>query len=271
MEFREEVISMPGKLIKNFDRPLFRQAHGDVDKRKYIADMISEYNSEMKREWSEEEKVLWVSEGNRKTHCRSYSTMPGVTCVNNYKFPPCFTSGNCYALADMTYSNVRAKAVHNTVLIKKYPAYFEKSYKEMNQLGMPRLHVEGDFVNETELDIVNKYTKTLTMTYTKHYDMVSNYFNSHEQNQNLIIIFSEWNGYPMPNPHNFPVSKVYPTVNQYINWKCDRICGHLEATKDGYLFEKGNCQECLLHHYMNDGKGGCFDLKAGMTVGMLAH
>ena len=261
---------MAGKLIKN-DKPLFRNAHGDVNKRKYIADMIREYHDEMKRDWGEEEKVLWVSEGNKKTHCRSYSTMPGITCINNYKFPPCFTSGNCYAIADMAHPNVRAKAVHNTVLIEKYPEYFERSYVQMNLLGMPRLHVEGDFVNMDELDIVNKNTKNLTMTYTKHYDMVNKYFDQHERNQNLIIIFSEWKDYPMRNPHNFPVSKVYPTVNQYIKADCDRKCGNLFGAEDGYLFTKGNCSECLLHHYMNDGLGGCFDLREVMSVKMLAH
>lgn len=45
-------MEMSGKLIKkqNFDKPLFRSAHGDVDKRKYIAEMIREYHNEMKRE-----------------------------------------------------------------------------------------------------------------------------------------------------------------------------------------------------------------------------
>lgn len=264
---------MSGKLIKerDFDHELFRNAHMEVDKRQYIIDMIDEYHYEKKRRWRDEEKVLWISEGNEKTHCRSYSTMPGITCINNCKFPPCFTSGNCYAIYDMMYPKVRAKAVHNTVLIEKYPEYFERSYLQMNLLGMPRLHVEGDFVNVKELDIVNKNTKTLTMAYTKHYNMVNKYFDKHEKNPNLVIIFSEWNGYPMRNPHNFPVSKVYPTVNKYIKAECDRQCGELFCAEDGYLFTKGNCSECLLHHYMNDGLGGCFDLREGMSVKMLAH
>ena len=109
------------------------------------------------------------------------------------------------------------------------------------------------------------------MTYTKHYDMVNRYFDNHEQNPNLIIIFSEWDGYPMPNPYNLPVCKVYPTVNKYINGRYDKPCGKLNRTEDGYLFSKGNCSDCLLNHYRWNGMGGCFDLMHGMSVGMLAH
>lgn len=265
---------MASKLIKDGNQNLFRHAHGDVTERKPYIKMMNLFKAEMEREWKPEEKQIWYSEGNIKANVRSYSTMPGFSCMRNGEFPPCFTSGACYALGDIIYPKVLEKAVHNTVLILKYPEEFRESYRALNAQGMPRLHVEGDFVNETELDVVNTESKTVVMTYTKKYEMCNRYFETHKRNPNFILIYSEWDGLEMENPHGFPTCKVYATADRYMNANVSRRCSYLKDNGDGtYTFEKGKCAECLMRHYMNNGKegGGCFDLHEGMTVGMLAH
>lgn len=265
---------MASKIIKDGDRNLFRHAHSDVTAQKPYMKMMARFREEMARDWADEEKVIRVSDGNEKANVRNYSTMPGFSCMSGGHYPPCFTSGAGYCLRDMIYPVPRGNAVHNTVLILKYPDEFRASYRALNAQGMPRLHVEGDFVNETELDVANTESKTIVMTYTKRYAMCNKYFKTHKRNPNFILIYSAWDGLKMENPHNMPVCNVYATANAYKAADVSRRCSYLTENADGtYEFRKGKCAECLMRHYMNNGKegGGCFDLHEGMTVGMLAH
>lgn len=107
---------------------MFRHAQSSAFEYKQVQTMIALFKSEMAREWDDDEKVIYWSSGNSKTHIPSYSTMPGLDCVgDNGAFPPCFVSGECYALRDIIYTGCMANAVHNSVLIRKYPEAFRKS------------------------------------------------------------------------------------------------------------------------------------------------
>lgn len=257
--------------IKNGNKVLFRQARSAVNEQKPFVKMMNFFREEMAREWSDEEKVLYVSKGNDKADVVSYSTMPGFTCMRNGQYPPCFTSGAGYCLRDIIYPEVMKKAVHNTVLILKYPAEYRESYKAFNAMGMPRLHVEGDFVNETELDVVNTESKTIVMTYTKQYDLCNKYFDTHKLNPNFKLLYSAWDGLEMKNPHGFKKCAICATAEEFLKVVGPK-CGCLKKRPDGsYTLNKGKCSQCLIRHYMNGGlkDGGCFD--DGEVIYMLAH
>lgn len=262
------------KVIKCADKDLFKHARGDVFERKSWSNMMTRY-SEVYAEadsWTEEEKVIYTSEGNDKTHHSSYSMMPGFTCMTNGKFPPCWTSGKCYAWSDIIYPDVIEKAVHNTVLLLKYPEEFRKSYRVLNEVGLPRIHVEGDFANKGELDIVNTETTTITLTYTKKYDLCNKYFDVNEKNKGLQLLYSKWDELEMKNPHHFPECHVYATIAEFLAADGAQKCGHVTTKEDGtYEFIKGDCSVCLMNHLLKNGKGGCYDLKRGEAVDMLAH
>lgn len=261
------------KLIHE-NRKLGRTARTDVSSWKMMVSMMDSFHREMEtaEEWDFKQKQLRCSSGNKKTHLRSYSTMPGFSCMTSGTLPPCFTSGACYALRDMMYPGARENAVHNTVLILKFPEAFRESYRCNNFIGMERLHVEGDFLNRNHLAIVNEETQRPAMTYTKKYKMATDYFSEHKRNSNLHLIFSEWDGLPMYNPLNFPTCHVCKSCEEFLNLDVEQKCGSVKRNGDGtYSFERGNCSVCLAHHLVGDGKGGCFDLKDGETVAMLAH
>jgi len=116
------------RVIADCKKALFRNARSSVFDYKSIETMVEQYKKEMARDWADEEKTIRWSNGNSKTGIPSYSTMPGLDCIRpDGSFPPCFTSGACYALRDIIYPECLGNAVHNSVLIRKYPEAFQKS------------------------------------------------------------------------------------------------------------------------------------------------
>lgn len=135
------------------------------------------------------------------TGCR-----PGVPCAD----------GACYALkAYRMYKQTRAAWDHNLQLAMQEPnIYFgslmselEKRSKRKNKLF--RWHVAGDILSplyfENMVRIAHAFPEWRFLVFTKQYSIVNN----HEQPNipaNLAIMFSQWPGLPMENPHNFPVA-----------------------------------------------------------------
>lgn len=116
------------KTVNGESKKMSRHAQKAVTGYKQVQTMVALFKSKMAREWNDDEKVIYWSSGNSKTHIPSYSTMPGLDCIGeNGTLPPCFTSGECYALRDITHTRCMANAVHNSVLIRKYPEAFRKS------------------------------------------------------------------------------------------------------------------------------------------------
>lgn len=271
---------MGNKRIKDVNKSQFRNAQKPVPEWLSIKNMMKLFHEEMHREWGEEEKVIHWSNGNSKTHTVSYSTMPGFTCMHNGEFPPCYTTGQGYCLYDLRNPNVLINAVHNTVLLLRFPEKFEESLFLMCSTHTSmRLHVEGDFANVNEVAIIDRVTRKtncVVMTYTKKYNLINRYVKEHEMfADNFVLLFSKWEGLEMDNPYNFPVVNIYETVDEYLKAKDEQKCGFISENQkaDGtvYEFTMGNCAECFLHHVMKDGKGGCFDMKHGQSTAMLAH
>lgn len=278
------------KIIKDLDKVLFRQAQKPIEERIYIEKMYEYFNSEMKREWAEDEKVIWFSETNSKTGMVSYSTAPLISCMVNGKIPPCAENGNCYAISDMRLQTVRERAVHNTVLILRFPEAFKESLRKLFMMNVcMRCHVEGDFVNLNEIEIIDEvcaeFPHTQFNAYTKKYALMNYYIRTHKTethqlNGGFKLAYSEWKGLPMDNPYGFPVVHVYSTLREYLESNDSRKCGYVEENmNDTYTFHVGNCRKCFENHIMNNGNlgGGCFDLKQTdnpneiESVGMLAH
>lgn len=279
---------MADKIIKNLDKNLFRKAKMSVEDRKYIVAMRQLFEQEMSRDWTEEEKVIWFSETNSKTGMVSYSTAPIISCMHNGKIPPCAEDGGCYAITDMRLPIVRERAVHNTVLILRFPEHFKESLRKLFMMNLClRCHVEGDFVNANEIRIVDEVCEEFPYVdfnaYTKKYALMNAYVEkkpNHELNGGFKLAFSEWDGLEMENPYGFPVVHVYATLREYIESNDTRKCGFVEENADGtYTFHVGNCRQCFENHRFNNGNlgGGCFDLKQSdnpdeiESVGMLAH
>lgn len=271
---------MGNKLIKNANKVQFRNAQKPVQEWLSIKKMMELFHNEMHREWSDEEKVILKSEGNSKTHIVSYSLMPGLTCMHNGKFPPCYYTGQGYCLYDLRNPNALKNAVHNTVLLMKYTEEFKKSLLLIcSTHASMRLHVEGDFANVNHLRIVDEVTRKtncVVMTYTKKYDMVNKYVERHGLfADNFVLLFSKWEGLEMNNPYNFPVVNVYKTVDEYLKANDEQKCGFITENhlEEGvvYDFVMGNCANCFMNHIMQNGRGGCFDMKHGESTAMLAH
>ena len=118
-----------------------------------------------------------------------------------------------------------------------------------------RMHVAGDIPTYDYLvDMVatakeNPHCDTLV--FTKRYDFVNNFINNGGIiPKNLHLIFSEWVGMAMENPHDIPVAHViFKGEEPKENWN---IC-------------TGNCLECAKR------KVNCWNLKNGEHVAFHEH
>lgn len=78
-----------------------------------------------------------------------------------------------------------------------------------------RWHVSGDIPDydylERMIKIAIDHPDFLFWTYTKNYFVVNEYVKNHSGDrfkaipENLVIMFSEWDGMPLINPYNFPI------------------------------------------------------------------
>ena len=117
-----------------------------------------------------------------------------------------------------------------------------------------RFHVSGDIPDMNYLDQMVKLAEDLPGTtflaFTKQYNFINNFLQYAQIPSNLKIIFSEWPGMPMENPHNLPVAHViFKGQEPAESWK---ICG-------------GNCSECACRGV------GCWELKNGEHIAFYEH
>lgn len=196
---------------------------------------------------------LSISNGNKKMgQIPSVSLPPVVTCKN------CETCAKkCYALKlTKIYPSVK-KAYDNNLEILKADrgAYFTqiKAVAMLNKYF--RFHVSGDIIDADYLDRMCKLARELKGTkflaFTKNYEDVNAYFETHKKPANLKLIFSlPFDGCSINNPHNLPTAAVILKGKQPAdNYK---ICG-------------GNCSECACRGV------GCWELKKGETIAFYEH
>lgn len=193
---------------------------------------------------------LCISAGNRKIgKVMNVSLMPIVTCSNCAE---CMYY--CYDVkACLQYSKTVIDArMRNTVILQKNRAeYFRRidsaiSRRKVNKFF--RWHVAGDIVDydyfENMVAIARKHSDFTFWTYTKNYNMVNCWLAYNGKlPQNLIVMFSEWDGVELNNPYNMPTfscklkagNKNHPAEYFETLYKCPGNCDICKACKRGCI------------------------------------
>ena len=191
---------------------------------------------------------MCISSGNRK-----------IGRVLNVSLPPVISCGNCkqcmhfcYDIkACLRYTNTVISArIRNWVILQKdrdeYFRRIDEKLARRRSRKFFRWHVAGDIIDADYLDrmvqLARKYPDFRFCTYTKMYSLVNRY---HDENggrdaipENLVIMFSDWDGVPMPNPYNHPV------------FACRMKDGNKDHDPEYFehLFKcPGNCDYCTEH------------------------
>ena len=196
--------------------------------------------------------MVSISKGNSKMgYIPSVSLPPIVTCAQG-----CACAKKCYAAKlCRIYGTVRKAYNRNLEILKNdIDNYFTQVKAAAMVNKYFRFHVSGDIPNMDYLDRMVKLAQELPGTtflaFTKQYTFINNYLQGATIPDNMKIIFSEWPGMAMENPHNLPVAHViFRGSAPADHWK---ICG-------------GNCSECACRGV------GCWELKAGEHIAFYEH
>jgi len=182
----------------------------------------------------------------------SVSLPPIVTCKHCES-----CSKDCYAARMAAWKKtVREAWQRNLEIVSKdRDSYFLQVKAAAMITRFFRWHVSGDILDIDYFDRMVKMARELKGTeflvFTKNYDDVNEYFQSHKKPANLHLIFSlPFDGARIDNPHNFPTAAVIfkgqEPAPEY------KICG-------------GNCTECACRGV------GCWQLKKGETIAFNKH
>lgn len=199
------------------------------------------------------ENKITISKGNRKMgEIKSISLPPIVTCAEG-----CTCAKKCYAnKLCRIYKNVKKSYDNNLEVLKNNPdKYWEQVDDAISVSRFFRFHVSGDIPTYDYLikliDTANNNPCCDMLVFTKRYGFVNKALdNGLEIPRNLHILFSEWEGMAMENPHDMPVAHViFKGEEPKANWN---ICG-------------GNCLECAKK------KANCWTLKNGEHVAFYEH
>lgn len=196
---------------------------------------------------------LSISKGNNKMgKIKSVSLPPIITCAEN-----CTCAKKCYATKlCRIYKNVKESYNRNLEILRNNPdEYWNQISNVLSTSEFFRFHVSGDiptyeyFVNM--VNIVRNNPNCEVLVFTKRYGFVNKAMNSGmEIPKNLHILFSEWEGMKLDNPHNMPVAHViFKGNNPESNWN---IC-------------TGNCLECAKNNI------NCWAVKNGEHVAFHEH
>ena len=198
-------------------------------------------------------KKLSISPGNSKMGAvLSVSLPPVITCPTG-----CNCAKKCYAAKlCRIYPTVKKAYENNLNLLNSDPVeYWQQLRQAAKMTKYFRFHVSGDVPDLQYLaemvTTAEKIPGTNFLCFTKRYKIVNDFIeNISVIPSNLKIIFSEWEGMTIPNPHNLPTAAViFKGSEPEDNWK---ICG-------------GNCSECACQGV------GCWELKPGETIAFYEH
>lgn len=194
-----------------------------------------------------------ISKGNSKMgFIPSVSLPPVITCAAG-----CKCAKKCYAAKlCRIYATVREAYNRNLEILQNDELeYWSQVHKAVRMSKYFRFHVSGDIVDSHYFNWMTTTAEmnpgTTILAFTKQYDIVNHYISSiGPLPENLKIIFSEWPGMPMENPHGLPVAHViFKGQDPADDWK---ICG-------------GNCSECACRGV------GCWELKNGEHIAFYEH
>lgn len=186
-----------------------------------------------------EDIQMCLSNGNRKIgKVMNVSLMPVMTCGNCKE-----CKYYCYdikACAQYPGTVIDARMRNTVILQKNRDEYFKRiddaiSRRRKNKYF--RWHVSGDIVDidyfSRMVEIARKHDDFTFWTYTKMYDIVNRWIDENGALPgNLSVMFSEWRGVPMNNPHGMPEFRVVfkddavKPVGHYCPGNCD-ICKNL--------------------------------------------
>lgn len=181
--------------------------------------------SKRKQKLSPEEKMLKIEEFSLRTNeiCaennnrklgKGIISVPMPVCVCNPN-APCFEK--CYAQHGcQSFAHVQGAYYRNLRLYNENPEeFFEQLYYKIKFSGLPavRFFDSGDYPDmeflERSIELAKKFPSVGFMAYTKKYDLVNKYLDTHELPDNYNIWFSAWDIlWSVPNPHNLPVAYV---------------------------------------------------------------
>ena len=194
-----------------------------------------------------------ISKGNRKMgEIKSVSLPPVLTCAEN-----CTCAKKCYAMRMYRmYKQTKAAYDRNLEIFTTDPdSYWEQINDSLCTSRFFRFHVSGDIPTYHYLlgmiESARNNPHCDILVFTKKYNLVNTALdNNVEIPSNLHILFSEWPGMPMSNPHNLPIAHViFKGEEPEANWN---IC-------------TGNCLECAKHNK------NCWALKNGEHVAFHEH
>lgn len=238
------------KKVKNANKPI----HDAEKLKKYITAAKAWF--ETYEETDVTELKVSFSNGNRKIgHVLNVSVAPIFTCKNCMG---CGCPGFCYDITScMVYPQVIPARVRNTVLAMKHrDEYFRQIDEKMTRRRKNkymRFHVGGDIPDYDYfcrmVEIAAKHPDFVIWTYTKSYAIVNRYCKEHGNTRkcipgNFSIMFSEWLGYDIINPYDFPVFRTFKPGEKIDVYECP-----------------GNCEICLA-----TGRGCCHSETSGVGL-----
>lgn len=156
-----------------------------------------------------------ISKGNRKIgHVLNVSTAP-VLCCGNCKECKHY----CYDIKAVVFrtNTVLPARAKNTVLSKenreKYFGDIRKACSRRRKNKFFRWHVAGDIQDKAYfaemVQIAREFPDFKFWTYTKRYTLVNEWIAENGNlPENLVVMFSAWDGVEMPNPYNLPIFAV---------------------------------------------------------------
>ena len=180
-----------------------------------------------------------ISDGNSKIGDVLNVSLPAiVTCGANCSH----CMGTCYDIkACMQYKNVmRARARNYVIWMKEPDRYFNEIDIAMNKRRNNkylRFHVSGDIPSYDYFDrmvnLARNHPDFTIWTYTKQYDIVNGWVSRNgAYPSNLVIMYSQWPGLEMVNPHGAPEFRV--------------VLKGQEKPKGNYC--PGDCNVCMRNH-----------------------
>ena len=194
-----------------------------------------------------------ISKGNIKMgEIKSVSLPPVLTCAEN-----CTCAKKCYAMR-MYRRFKQTKESYNRnleIFTTNSTAYWKQIDSALCTSRFFRFHVSGDIPTYDYLlgmvETVRNNPHCDVLVFTKRYNFINKaLYSGVEFPTNLHILFSEWAGMTMENPHNLPVAHViFKGKEPEANWN---ICS-------------GNCLECAKN------KTNCWVLKNGEHVAFHEH
>ena len=219
---------------------------------KRLSDMINKKN-EYKKNVSE--LHVYFAAGNAKTGI----AVPSVSLIPVYNCTNCAQcSGLCYDLRnDCCYPQCRDKRAVNAAIFEADPErYFNEINEGVKTFRFFRWHIGGDIMSKYYLEkmvwIAEQNPHCDFLAFTKSFDIVNDYLDTHEFPDNLHMLFSAWVGLEMDNRHNLPTSNPL-------------FFDGSTTAHDGARYCSGNCTECA-----RAGEG-CWTMENGDEVIFPAH